>query len=167
MAHIYALAGSAGLNYDIDRIYDYGVDGTFRHVRLLSDPAKPSGFRRIESGYALDFQAKASTKWELRDGHIVYEVEGKTYNDIVSRDQEATTLILVLLCLPKDDVEWHKTEADVTTLRHCCYWHGFSGNTVKSDSKKTIKIPVDQRLTPTVLNGLIEKETARRRAQCA
>src|SRR5690349_9243361 len=73
ISHIYALAGMAGVNYKVDR-YDYGVDGQFTPVTVR-------GNRRVNSGFPLDFQAKASFDWERRNGCIVYDLEAKNYND--------------------------------------------------------------------------------------
>jgi hypothetical protein len=76
-AHIYALAGVAGVNYSANR-YDYGIDGHFI-------PVKKRGSRFIDTGFPLDYQAKATVNWELKDGKIVYDLEAKTYNDLVER----------------------------------------------------------------------------------
>jgi hypothetical protein len=128
----------AGLNYGVKHEYDYGVDGHFNLVALRADPNKPSGFRRVNTGYALEFQAKATYDWEEKDGHIVYDLEAKNYNDIVSRTTAEATLILILLCLPKEQEKWHDAGVDVTILRHCCYWHSFSGETTDNSTKKRI-----------------------------
>jgi Domain of unknown function (DUF4365) len=114
-AHIYALAGIAGVNYTANR-YDYGVDGRFTLVTNR-------GSRRVNTGFDLDYQAKATVNWELVDGNILYDLEAKTYNDFVSRTPAEATMILILLCLPKERNAWHGTSCDETILRHCCYWH--------------------------------------------
>jgi hypothetical protein len=158
LSHIYALAGVAGLNYAIRYVFDYGVDGQF-------SPVTVRGNRRVNSGYPLDFQAKASFDWELRNGQIVYDLEAKTYNDIVSRPPSETTLILILLCLPRDQAAWHMAEEGQTTLRNCCYWHSFTGEAVGNTATKRIFIPVENRLTPSVLNDLMAREKARRQNQ--
>jgi hypothetical protein len=49
----------------------------------------------------------------------------------------------------------------------CCYWHSFSGEATDNTNKKRIKIPVEQRLTPTVLMDLMQKEKSRREQQAA
>ncbi len=157
LAHIYALAGMAGVNYAVDR-YDYGVDGRFIPVTIRNG-------RRVNSGFPLDFQAKATVNWERRDGCIVYDLEAKTYNDIVSRTADETTLILVLLCLPKEQATWHTVEEATTTLRNCCYWHGFTGTLTDNTERKRIFIPVENRLTPDVLKDLLGMEKARRQNQ--
>jgi hypothetical protein len=103
-AHVQAVAGMAGVIYQPRDSYDYGVDGQFHPVIMR-------GNRPITSGHPLDFQAKSTVNWELVDGKIVYDLEAKTYNDIVSRTASETTLILILLCLPKDQAEWHATSS--------------------------------------------------------
>jgi hypothetical protein len=167
VAHIYALAASAGLNYGVNYKFDYGIDGQFSLVNIRKDAGTPSGTRRVNTGYPLEFQAKATYDWEIKDGHVMYDLEVKNYNDIVLRSPAETMLILILLCLPKEAKEWHNTDQDETVLRHCCYWHSFSGEPTDNTSKKRIKIPVEQRLTPEVLLDLMHKEKERRNRQAA
>lgn len=161
LAHIYALAGMAGVNYDVSYRYDYGVDGQFADVTH-----RPDG-RRVASGYPLDFQAKATVNWQLVDGRIVYDLESKTYNDMVGRDVSETTLLLILLCLPQAATDWHEVISDgmTTTLRHCCYWHVLHGDPCVNASTKRIFIPAEQLLTPKTLQELLAAERCRRQEQ--
>ena len=158
LAHIYAVAGVAGVNYAIRKNYDYGVDGQFSAV------VNRDG-RLVDSGHPLDFQAKATINWNLVNEHIVYDLEAKTYNDIVSRTLSETTLLLILLCLPKNQGEWHGATCDETILRHCCYWHTFTGELTSNTSKIRIYVPSANLLTPVSLNSLLALEKARREAQ--
>ena len=80
LAHIYAVAGMAGVDHALRNIHDYGVDGQF-------DPVIIRGNRRIVSGHPLAFQAKATINWDLVEGNIVYDLEAKTYHDMVSRTE--------------------------------------------------------------------------------
>jgi hypothetical protein len=157
-AHIYAIAGVAGVNYAINKNYDYGVDGQFT-------PVVNRGGRMIDSGFPLDFQAKATINWELSDDHIVYDLESKTYNDIVLRTPAETTLILILLCLPKIRTDWHGASCDETIMRHCCYWHSFTGEPTPNSSTRRIFVPSANLLTPASLNDLLAREKARRQRQ--
>ena len=159
LAHIYALAGMAGVNYAVKHVYDYGVDGQFAAVKC-----RPNG-RRVTSGYPLDFQAKATTNWELVDGRIVYNLEAKTYDDMVGRDTSETTLMLILLCLPRSQAEWHEATAEATTLRHCCYWDILHGEPCGNASTKRIFIHQTNRLTPDTLKELLDAEGIRRQGQ--
>jgi Domain of unknown function (DUF4365) len=77
VAHVQAVAARAGVSISsFDK--DFGVDGTFRQTMA-------TGNRRFTSGYALDFQLKASTKWVLEPEFIAYDLEVKSYNDLVHR----------------------------------------------------------------------------------
>jgi Domain of unknown function (DUF4365) len=99
-AYIRAIAGKAGLNLSI-REYDYGVDGNFDEVIIRKN-------RRVESGFSLSFQLKASTQWQRDDTSVTYDLEAKTYNDLVIRRslKMAVPCILLLLTLPPDSSEW-------------------------------------------------------------
>ena len=147
------------MGYAVQPVYDYGVDGQFSTVKR-----RPNG-RRVASGYPLDFQAKATTDWNLIDGHIVYDLEAKTYDDMVGRDASETTLMLILLCLPKSQAEWHEATAEATTLRHCCYWDILHGTPCGKASTKRIRIDETNILTPETLKELLEAETIRRQRQ--
>jgi hypothetical protein len=157
-AHIYALAGVAGVNYSARKTYDYGVDGQF-------SPVVSRGGRRIDTGFPLDFQAKATVNWELVDGHIVYDLEAKTYNDFACRTSAESTMILILLCLPKIRGDWHGATCTETIMRHCCYWHVISGEPTSNTSRQRIYVPNGNLLTPASLNELLALERARREGQ--
>ena len=99
-AYVRAIAGRAGLNLAI-REYDYGVDGSFDEVVVRQN-------RRVESGFSLSFQLKASTQWQLDSTQVIYDLEVKTYNDLILRRsiRAATPCILILLALPADSAQW-------------------------------------------------------------
>lgn len=156
-AHIYAVAGVAGVNYSVNR-YDYGIDGKFT-------PVVRRGDRLIDSGFPLDYQAKATTDWELRDNQIVYDLEAKTYNDFVHRTPAESSMILILLCLPKNRSDWHAASCYETILRNCCYWHIITGEPTENTATKRIFIPNENLLTPASLNELLRLERERREAQ--
>jgi hypothetical protein len=158
LAHIYALAGMAGVNHDLRSVHDYGVDGQF-------DPVVVRGNRRVVSGHPLAFQAKSTINWELVGGEIVYDLEAKTYDDIVSRTLSEVTMLLILLCLPKDGSKWHEPTLSETTLRHCCYWEILRGEPCGNVSTKRIFIPATNLLTPSCLRELLHAEKMRRQGQ--
>jgi hypothetical protein len=158
IAHIYALAGVAGVNYAVKKAYDYGVDGQFTSVVAR-------GNRLIDTGFPLDFQAKATVDWNLEDDKIVYDLEAKTYNDIAQRTEAESTMILILLCLPKSRDDWHATSCNETIMRHCCYWYAIVGDQTANTATKRIRVPTDNLLTPKRLNELLALERARRESQ--
>jgi hypothetical protein len=158
LAHIYAVAGMAGVNHAYKPAHDYGVDGQF-------DPVILRGNRRVVSGHPLAFQAKATINWDLVDGYIVYDLEAKTYDDIVTRHPSEVTMLLILLCMPKDQTAWHLATPDATIIRNCCYWAILRGEPCGNTSTKRIRIPASNLLTPDSLLQLLAAERERRLTQ--
>ncbi len=149
-AYVRAIAGRAGLNLAI-REYDYGVDGSFDEVAVRQN-------RRVESGFSLSFQLKASTSWQLELNHIIYDLEVKTYNDLILRRsiKTATPCILILLALPADSTDWLICDESELRLQGTCYWEYLSGNPSENRSSVRIRIPRLQRLTPDSLLTLMQ-----------
>ncbi|NHC36645.1 DUF4365 domain-containing protein [Scytonema millei] len=149
-AYIRAIAGRAGLNLAI-REYDYGVDGSFDEVIVRQN-------RRVESGFSLSFQLKASTQWKLDSTHVIYDLEAKTYNDLILRRsiRAAIPCILILLALPPDSTQWLICEESELRLKGTCYWEYLSGNLSGNRQSVRIYIPRTQRLTPESLLTLME-----------
>ncbi len=140
---------------------DYGVDGSFRSVTI---DVNATGERRRETGFAIDFQAKASVSWVVNDGEIIYALEQKAYNDLVRRSVAASTFVVVLLCLPRDEVEWHESIGDRTVMRNACYWLSLRGEPSPNTSKVTVRFPMDNLLTASSLRELLAADQAAREA---
>ena len=157
LAHIYATAGKARVAFSAD-VHDYGVDGTFKVIIQRGTVHTPSGI-------PLDYQAKATEDWSLDGDDIVYDLDARAYNNIAARTASDTTMILILLCLPKDAEKWHETTTETTTLRHCCYWYVVTGDLTDNTASKRIKIPRANLFTPTMLADLLELERLRREGQ--
>jgi hypothetical protein len=150
-AYIRAVAGQAGLNLSL-REYDYGVDGNFDEITIRNK-------RRVESGFSLSFQLKASTQWERDDNTVTYDLEAKTYNDLVIRRnfRMAVPCILILLALPSNSSQWLIYSEEEMRIRGSCYWEYLSGKPTANRQSVRIRIPRHQRLTPESLLDLIEK----------
>jgi hypothetical protein len=140
-------------------VHDYGVDGTFHQVTIRTqiDNAGKTRARRLNSGFNLEFQCKASADWTEEADAIVYDLEAKTYNDLVQRSttQNATPLILILMCLPEDEAEWFLLTEEHLFLRKCCYWHRLTGSETGNTHQKRIRIPRVQILDPVAVTGLL------------
>lgn len=136
-AHLIALAGLAGANYELQAGFDYGVDCTIRGVAV-----NPSDGRRIGSGFSIELQLKSSTRWQLEEDSVVYDLEAKTWNDLVSREVAAIPLYLVLLCLPADDDDWLNCSEDQLVLKNCCYFYRPQGQPrTENTASVRIRIP--------------------------
>lgn len=154
-AHIAAVAAMAGVNLAFSK-RDYGVDGHFRAVHRLEDG------RYTDAGTSLDFQAKATAVFTIDEDHVIYDLDAGAYNKMVSRGHHRTTLILILLCLPRSQDEWHALTPDGTLLKDRCYWHVLPpGPPTPNTSTVRIRIPAHQRFSPEALEGLLMLEQAR------
>lgn len=148
IAYVHALAGKAGVNVNIGETHDYGVDGMFRRI------AERAG-RRVATGTAVDFQLKASTDWAVEGPDIVYDLEAKAYNDLVTR-QHGIGFILILLCLPATDEDWLIGTEEAMILRNCCYWYRPEGPPVPNVRTKRIRIPRANLLTVNSIREILE-----------
>ena len=152
-AYITAAGGRAGLIVNLKgRSQDYKVDGSLHEVQFIN------GIRG-ESGFPLDFQMKASTVWTCRNGMIVYKLDAATYDFLAGRaaSKGATPIILILMCLPKNEHSWTCFKEHRVQLRRCCYWTRITGSAKGNRSTVTIRIPKGNLVTPEVLRDLIEK----------
>jgi Domain of unknown function (DUF4365) len=150
VAHIQAIAAKTGVlisNSDLD----YGVDGTFRAVNRREN-------RMIIDGYGLDSQLKASVRCKVESEQIRYDLEVKTYNDLLDRHQNqfAMPCILLLKVLPTDQKDWLNTNEAGIFLGGACYWAYLQGDRSSNKESVRIWIPRAQQFTPAALLQLLD-----------
>jgi Domain of unknown function (DUF4365) len=149
VAHVQAVAARAGVSISsFDK--DFGVDGTFRQTMATEN-------RRFTSGYALDFQLKASTNCFLEPEFIAYDLEVKNYNDLVRRrvSSDATACVLILKVLPSDSSQWLVTAKEGLFMGGACYWEYIDGEISKNKRSVRIRISKEQEFTPESLLRLM------------
>jgi Domain of unknown function (DUF4365) len=158
IAHLQAVAAQAGISVaTFDRLWrkrsyrDFGVDGHFRKIAIVED-------RRFTYGYGLDFQLKSSVNCVIEELHIRYDLEAKTYNDLVRRSQLefGTPCILLLKALPADRQNWLTLGEDGLLLGGNCYWHYLQGELSSNQESVRIRIPKTQQFTPDTLMKLMD-----------
>jgi hypothetical protein len=149
MAYVDAIAGRAGVNTSHE-LHDYGVDGTLQTIVKL-----PSGY--VGSGFPVQYQLKATVNWAGLPGHIVYDLEAKAYAAMVERDPSAVPLVLLLMCLPKEDHLWLQHNERVLLLKNCCYWLWLPGGSTAPANKSTVRVhvPRTNRFTVPALLGIM------------
>lgn len=132
-AYVLAVAHRAGISCTL-RDTDYGIDGTFHEV-------KTRGGRRVESGVALDFQAKASTRCSIEEARVLYDLEAKSHRDLV--DEEARTpRILIVLALPDEPGDWLLISPDELVMKRCAFWTSLRGHEpTANEHSQRIQIP--------------------------
>lgn len=150
-AYIYAIAARAGATVSI-RDYDYGIDVSFHEIVEIDGD-------RIECGATFNSQLKASTHWNMDTTSVIYDIKADAYNRLVTIKNKATVpCILILMCLPKDPVEWHTICEEYLLIRKCCYWFNWQIDTKTLNSQSVrIHIPRDQLFTPEALTALFQQ----------
>jgi Domain of unknown function (DUF4365) len=151
LAHVQAIAAQAGVSMSYFNL-DYGFDGTFRPIRTR-------GSRYVTSGVALDFQLKASINCVVEAEHIVYDLEVKTYNDLIDRriNSEDIPCILLLKVLPPNTDNWLNVSEDFLGLGGGCYWEYFDGAVSTNAKTVRIRIPRTQLFSPQSLHWLLNQ----------
>ena len=151
-SYLTAIVGRARHVLSWDRNFDYGVDGSIKHVERR-------GTRLTESGYCLDFQGKASVKWSIIGDEVIYDLEAKSFNDLISRASRprAQPMVLILLCLPEDDKKWINVSEDQMLIRNCAYLHSLKGGPTTNTGTARIRISRSNCLTPDKLNEVLEQ----------
>lgn len=150
-AFVHAVTSHAGFTFE-STIVDYGVDGTIRSVRQING-------RRFLTGHSLDVQLKATTRWSRRGGYISYDVEAKTYNDLVERfnEQRGTPMVLIVLCLPKRRTDWLTIDTDKLILKHSCYWCQVGSERTRNRRTRRIRIPQSNIVSKATVSSLMQK----------
>jgi hypothetical protein len=125
---------------------DLGVDLTFAGFVIRREGDRD---RYLKSDKHIDVQLKCTCERNVRrtQEYLAYELEVKTYNDLVARRGGYTPLILVLLILPDDPDEWISITSSELLIRRNAYWFvpGEDANHINGRTK-TIHIPNDNLL---------------------
>lgn len=152
-AYILAVAHRAGFNCSL-REFDYGIDGTFLHIK------KAHGHRRVESGFKIDFQAKASHRCTISGKEISYVLSAKNQRDLVDTNV-GTPRILIILALPREPSEWLKTSPSQLVMRRCAWWTSLRGlPPTRNDTAQTIKIPIQNTFDVDALTAMMGRVRA-------
>lgn len=121
---------------------DFGVDFDVKKIKVRQDG------RHYEAGCVCQIQLKSSANFESRDDHVLYDLEAKTYNDMVSRNIDGERpLILVLMALRGTAATSIEVRDDEISIGKSLYWFQVSSKEV-SDNTSTvrIRIPASQKI---------------------
>jgi hypothetical protein len=156
LAYINAVAAKAGVIVTTYAPRDYKVDGSFRRVQII-------GKKREPTGYAVEFQVKATVNWMEEESEsptgsdvIKYDLDAAAYNFLIRRKSAGgSPCIFILFCLPSAEKEWLQCSEDGLLLRKCCYWAYLDGRECNNASQKRISIPRFQQFNPETIVGLL------------
>ena len=108
---------------DID---DHRIDGSIKSV--------DRGINQV------DFQLNSTTRFQVRNGVILYDLRVENYNDLIREDDLPRVLILYLM--PDDEDEWVVQSKDELCLRYCAYWVFLMGQSRSGNvSTERVSIP--------------------------
>ncbi|GBD87312.1 hypothetical protein BMS3Abin03_01241 [bacterium BMS3Abin03] len=115
--------------------------------------------KRREIGTYFKIQLKTSSNWSVRNDKIVYDLEAKTYNDIILHNRNGVTkLILILMRLEKNKNNWCSLDHNYIQFKNSLFWfHTESVSHTDNEHYKRIEIPVSQVFNNNSIVKLIDK----------
>jgi hypothetical protein len=122
---------------------DHGCDLTVTKVAAVK---RNDRTRYVDSGCSIDLQLKSTCEAQVtRTEHLIkYDLESKTYNDLVFRLNSAAIvpLILVVLVLPDDPNQWVTITADELVVRRAAYWYVPPARAAETNNVHSIRIDI-------------------------
>jgi len=130
---------------------DYGTD---LEVKEISFRVENDKRRFLETGRELKFQLKATTERSIiiEGNSIKYDLDSSTYNDLITRKNTKSPLILVVFVLPENKDEWLNLSDKELIVKKCAYWFIPEENN-STENISSIRINIDKN------EQLLQKET--------
>ena len=155
-AYIHAVTAAAGYAFQPPnrQIDNDGIDITIRGV----------GQRGISRPPVLDAQVKSTSVVKTTDeDSFFYDLDISAYNILRLSDQSAP-MILIIVLVPKNAVDWTEQSEDKLCLKKCAYWLSLEGQS-ESNNKTTIrlKIPRANLLTVHSLREIMQRVKERKK----
>ena len=136
---------------------DYGTDLSVIEVGYRNQNGSKS---YSDTGRELKIQLKATTENSIIEDEISikYDLESKTFNDLIERKNSIYPLFLILFILPSESTEWLKLSEKELIAKKCAYWYVPEQNEIftTNTSKKRITISKNNIFTLDTLKQLIE-----------
>ncbi len=155
----FALGSSIGFQLEkVSGENDNGVD--FRLIKI-----KHRNGKQCECGSVLDFQLKSTVNWKYKKSNIEYALRSKTYNDIIERNIDGgTPLLLVIMCLPNAEIDRVSVLKDSLVFQRSFFWFHITGTNIlpNENSTKLIKIPLNNRLTKDSFVEMVSQHSVSR-----
>jgi hypothetical protein len=153
-AYARAVAAQAGVAV-CEPECDFGIDMTLRSLVVRDG-------RRRDVGPHIDLQLKSTTRANLVDTHLNYDLPVLNYDDLREADPPTSRLLVVLL-LPDDESQWLSQSPEELTLRHCAYWMSLVGlPPTASRSTVRVSIPLANIFSPEAVRDMMQQMTERR-----
>ncbi|MHB8269006.1 DUF4365 domain-containing protein [Bradyrhizobium sp.] len=155
-AYVQAVAAVAGATIAGSR--DYGVDGILRQVEVVRTNQRTEF---IPSGFPVDFQLKGTTIATIRKDRIQYDLAVRNYDLIVSRSPRGTPFYMFLVCFNNAQESWFALRPSELILKASAFWWTETGPKTSNSSTVRIDIPLENRLTPDAIEGMLRASKER------
>jgi len=148
-AYVQAIAARNGFSMEFTRNDFDSVDVTICGKGKLS-------IESLLHSPKIDIQLKSTINWVINENTISYNLSLKNYNDLIV--ETTVPRILVLLCLPNDEIDWLIHSVESLILKKCAYWVSLKGlPKSENESNQTIKIPINNVFSPKAIKELMIK----------
>ncbi len=139
-SYVKSVANFLGYKIEIPE-RDHGTDCRVIEVTKMN---RGNNMRYQESGRKIDIQLKATTEEsvEIEGDFIKYDLEAKTYNDLIFRLKGVNFLVLIVFILPKNKKDWVSCLDDELILRKNAFWFLLSDIDDETDNKSSIRIKI-------------------------
>ena len=131
----------------LGREYDHGVDLTLCPVEMQN---RNGTIRYLDSPHKIDIQIKSTTTANVHidDDSVKYDLEAKTFNDLVCRRMEMLPLYLVLVVFESDPPDCVEVDHERLSMLGCAYWYLPDENEGETANvaRKRISIPFHNRV---------------------
>jgi hypothetical protein len=108
-----------------------------------------------DSGPQIDVQFKSTTRAEMRESDVLYDLEVRAY-DLLRQETASRPRLLVLLVLPEDESLWLSQSVEELILRRCAYWMSLRGAApTRNQATVRIAIPRANVFSPEALQRLM------------
>ncbi|MGV1008618.1 MAG: DUF4365 domain-containing protein [Dermatophilaceae bacterium] len=143
-AWLIAAAAAADYTYEIVTDDERGVDMTVHSAQ-----------------HVVDFQLKATSKPEVQDGHLVHDLDVRTY-DLLRSTLRSGYGVLALVVVGEDADTWHQMDAKGTHLARSAYYLPLFGMpSTANESTVRLKVPLSNLLTASAMRSLMDAQAAR------
>jgi hypothetical protein len=122
---------------------DLGVDFQLKKTTTYSTPSGKTRYT-YDSRY-IDIQLKATTDNSIvvASNSIKYDLEAKSFNDLVERQTNGTApLLLILFVLPHDQNTWVEIDHAEIKLRKHAYWFTPPIGSLPTNNEHSIRIEI-------------------------
>lgn len=143
-AWLIAAAAAADYTYEIVADDERGVDMTIHNAH-----------------HVVDFQLKATSKPEVKDGHLIHDLDVRTY-DLLRSTQRSGYGVLALVIVGDNADTWHLMDAHGTRLTRSAHYLPLFGMPSTSNiASVRLKVPITNLLTATAMRSLMDAQAAR------